>query len=84
VLYHRFMYVCAFNVLTICPCSYLVAETPFGPYDNPNTRLILIGGDHKTQAQYLFRPRTRIWLSDLRWGGCLRHHHAHSQRIRCA
>ena len=36
-----------------CDCSYLVAETPFGPFENPNTRLILIGGDHKTQARYL-------------------------------
>lgn len=37
---------------------YLVAETPFGPFENPNSRLILIGGDHKTQSRLFVSPES--------------------------
>ncbi len=43
-------------LIVISSHSYLVAETPFGPLENPNTRIILIGGDHKTQARYFVNP----------------------------
>jgi hypothetical protein len=28
-------------------CCYLLADLPHGPVDNPNTRIVLLGADHK-------------------------------------
>ncbi|KAL6071021.1 COPII coat assembly protein SEC16 [Balamuthia mandrillaris] len=37
---------------------YLLAEHPFGQFENPNARLILLGADHKTQRNYFINAES--------------------------
>lgn len=55
---NSFVKVCLFSLIPFFFFTHLLAEYEIGLIDNPKTRIVLIGGDHKLSLQTLYSPES--------------------------